>query len=170
MEYLSKVDPSELRMRITSDSDDPLVLENTKLTMQLTGKNGTQINLEGALIIDSIQDLSPDKGILSFGYQAKHTYALKLDEEGAASFKEIGVIMNKHHEERKILEEHGVKDTRKGSFTLGAAYDFRDRKEATLIIELLFDKKVDYFILLDKVKFPPELDNRSVSSAEKHVI
>ncbi|MFT5133483.1 MAG: hypothetical protein ACI9SC_001955 [Gammaproteobacteria bacterium] len=159
IEDYSRIDPTVVRMRITSNSDDPLVVEKTKLTIQLTEKNGKQSKLGGALLIESEQDLIPEKSFFSFGYQPEHVYVLKLDEEGASSFRVMGQIMRTHLEEKRSLEKLGVKDDRKGSLTLGASYDFRDKKEATLRIELLFNKKDDYFVLLNKVKFPPELNN-----------
>ena len=44
-------------MRITSDSDDPLVVEKTKLNIQLATKGRKQTKLGGAMIVESVQDL-----------------------------------------------------------------------------------------------------------------
>lgn len=159
LEDIWRINPAIIRMRITSDNDDPLVLEKTKLNIQIRSPDGEQNKLGGALLVESNRDLSPGKGFFSFGFQAEHIYILKLDEEAIKSFGEMRVLMRKIREQKMQFEREGIKDIRKGSLTLGAAYDFKDRKEARLIVELLLDKNEDYFVLLNKVDFPPELNN-----------
>lgn len=157
-DYLN-IEPGDVRMRITSDSDDPLVLEKTTLKIQITEKDGTKTDLGGFLIMESEQDLTPARGLFSFGYQPEHVYVLKFDEQAVDSFRQVSRILMKRLKERREQEKLGIRDERKGSLTIGAAYDFRDRKKAGLIVEIMLHKKDGYFTLLNKVDFPPEMEH-----------
>ena len=67
-EYL-RLDPAVVRLRITSDSDDPLVIEKAKLTMQIIEKDGKETNLAGALVIGT--EILERNGLSNVRYDLK---------------------------------------------------------------------------------------------------
>ncbi len=153
VEKYLRLDPAVVRLRITSDSDDPLVIEQAKLTMQIIEKDGKETNLAGALVIESVQDLKPDKGFFSFGYQPEHIYVLKFNEEAIKLNNELQQLIIKHNKEKEKIEKLGIIDERKRYLTTGVDIDFRGKNKATLIIEVLYCEKDGYLTLLNKVKF-----------------
>jgi hypothetical protein len=160
-DYL-RMDPGVIRMRITSDSDDPLIIERTKLTVKIfTQWDEVTTSLGGALVVESTQDLEPERGFFTIGYQPEHIYVLKFDDQAINSFNKLEQMFTKRFEEIEKLKKQGlyVKPDKQGNLTLGADYDFRDKKPATLKIEVLLNKRDGYFTLINKVKFSPEIDS-----------
>ena len=152
-DYLN-IDPTIVRMRITSDNDDPLVAEMTTLMMQIVDRDGTKTDFGGSLVTESKQDLSPSKGLFSFGYQPEHIYELKFDEEAIESFSKLKNLMEGFQEKKQLEEKLGIEDDRKRGFTISVGYNGPiGDGNARLIVEVMLNKKEGYFTLLDKIKF-----------------
>lgn len=138
-EDLLQIDPSQVRMRITSDNDAPLIVKKTKLKMEMVAEDGAKATMPGAVILESEEDLHPEKTL--WGYTPEHVYVLRLDEDAAASF-------------HKLQEK--VRRNEKGYLTVGVDYDFSGKEKARVTVELKLGAQEDYFTLLDKATFSPE--------------
>jgi hypothetical protein len=140
-EDLLQIDPSQVRMRITSDNDAPLIVKKTKLKMEMVAEDGAKATMPGAVILESEEDLHPEKSMWSLGYTPEHVYVLRLDEDAAASFQKL---------------QDKVRRNEKGYLTVGVDYDFSGKEKAKVTVELKLAAQEDYFTLLDKATFSPE--------------
>lgn len=139
-DYL-KIDPAEIRLRITSDNDAPLIVDGTRLNIAGETENGAQVPLKGALLLESEEQLHPQESFLGWGYEPRHLWILKLDDAGIASFRTLQDLRRKHVIRRVSVQTH---------------YDFKGREEAKIIVDLRLSAQDGYFTLLDKAKFPPD--------------
>lgn len=137
-----ELQPAQLRIRITSDSDAPLILRKTRLNLEMLGRDGGRAPMNGAVVLESEEDLTPEKTFWPFAYKPEHVYVLKLDEDAIASYQHLQERI-KRRELRAVL-------------TNGVDYDFKGQEEAQITVELKLASAEDYFTLLDKARFPPE--------------
>jgi hypothetical protein len=140
-EDLLRIDASQVRMRITSDNDAPLILKKTKLKMEMVTEGSGKASMPGAVLLDSEEDLHPSRTFWSLGYVPEHVYVLRLDQDAVESFRQL---------------QDRVRQRLPGYLVVGADYDFKGRKEARITVDLKLAETEEYFTLLDKAKFPPD--------------
>ena len=140
-EDLLQIDPTQVRMRITSDNDAPLILKKTKLNMEMGVDGGGKVPMPGAVILEGEEDLHPEKTLWGFGYHPEHVYVLRLDEYAIAAFLQLQERVRRHEP---------------GYLAVGVDYDFKDREKASVTVELKLAATDEYFTLLDKAAFPPD--------------
>lgn len=107
--------------------------------MEMVAEDGAKATMPGAVILESEEDLHPEKSI--WRYTPEHVYVLRLDEDAAASFRKLQDKVRRHE---------------KGHLTVGVDYDFKGKEEAKVTVELKLAAHEDYFTLLDKAAFSPE--------------
>ena len=142
-DYLA-FDPTVIRVRITSDSDDPLRPERTRLTLRVLRRDGSAAAIQAGMVLLDEQDLKPSAYVnplarFGFGYQPEHVYILGFDDRSIRAFRKLQSFI------RKRAIDNG---------TITVNCDFREHQPALVNIDLLLDPKEGYFPLFEKVRFP----------------
>jgi hypothetical protein len=146
-----QIDPRQLRVRITSDNDAPLVVDKTRLDIERQTYDCKTSKLAGAMVVESEMALQPERSWLGLGYEPRHVWVLKPDDDFVASFFELQDMAR-----RKAI--------RRGSVQVD--YDFKGRQEAKVVVEVQLSRREGYFTLFDKVKFPPDLPKQAAPMPE----
>lgn len=136
------IDPTEVRMRITSDKDSSLQIDKTKLYFEVQKRDGAVARVAGPVTVEREERLAPKETFLGLGYQARHIYVLKLNEQGIASFRSF---------------QQSVKKRDLASVSISLEFDFETTEKATIVVDLMLSKREGYFTVLDKVKYPPDV-------------
>ena len=156
-DYYASVKPEEFRIRHTTNSNNPLKMDDTELRFHVTLKYDDEVTeehqLQGQLINMPADELVPLEQAHSFGFVPEQVSILKFDDEAINSFREI---QNELESRIKPIVDKGRYEKSNGKprgnlsigFGFSAKYEKSD-KPSKNVTEVLFSEPEGYITMVE---------------------